>query len=250
MHTVKDKAKTTWVFPREHGAWAMLIMPFLLGIAISGVTIYHLSSGIGFFFGYLAMNAFLMMVRQPKRFREVLLSFPVYAGVGTIFLFPPFLHKPQAFLPILAMLPLLAISVMFILKKRERHFANDLAGITTLTMLLPISAGLGQQLHYPTLFLTMVLNIVYFTGSVFYVKSMIRERSNQTFRWMGIFYHICVLAASILLQSSTLLFLLFLPGAIKMFSVIRVNRLTPLTVGITEIVNAVWFVAGAFWILS
>ncbi|MGD8190995.1 YwiC-like family protein [Brevibacillus ginsengisoli] len=249
MQPVSNQTKPTWIFPREHGAWAMLIMPFLLGIAISGHTLYHAFAGIGFFMGYLAMYAFLGIVRQPRRMRELLLCFLVYSLGAVCFLLIPFLYKPQAFLPVLAMVPLLGISVIFIVKKKERHFGNDLAGITALTMLLPIAASLGQQVQVSTVLLAMGLNIVYFTGSVFYVKSMIRERTNQSFRMIGIAYHVCVLLTALLFQSTTLLALLFIPSTIKMLSVIRIQQLKPIAVGITEIVNAVWFVVGAFWIL-
>lgn len=227
----------------------MLIMPFLLGIAISGPTFDHALAGVGFFIGYIAMYAFLTMVRQPKRMKDFVLCFLVYSGIAALFLLTPFLHKPQAFIPILAMIPLLGISVIFIVKKKERHFANDLAGIVALTMLLPIAASLGQHVQLPAILLAMGLNIVYFTGSVFYVKSMIRERTNRTFQIIGICYHLCVFVLAILFHSTTLLALLFLPSTLKMLSVIRINRLKPMTVGITEIVNVVWFVVGAFWIL-
>lgn len=248
MHTVTSKSKPVWVFPREHGAWAMLIMPFLLGIAISGVTLWQIIAGAGLFFGYLAMNAFLMMVRQPKKVHEILQSFLVYSGGAAILLLAPFLHKPQAFLPILIMIPLLGISVVFIIKKRERHFANDLTGIIVLTMLLPIAAGLGQHFNQESMFLAMALNIVYFTGSVFYVKSLIREKANPAFRMLGILYHLAVLVAAVFIHSPAMLALLYVPGAIKMLSVLKLNQLTPKNVGIAEIVNAVWFVTIAFMI--
>lgn len=250
MHAVTTKnSKRVWIFPREHGAWAMLIMPFLLGIAISGATFWHLLAGIGMFFGYLAMNAMLTVVRQPKRLRESLFSVSVFSGVAGLFLLAPFFAKPTAFVPMIAMIPLLGISALFIVKKKERHFGNDLVGITALTMLLPIAAYLGQEVSQESILLAMLLNIIYFTGSVFYVKALFREKTNQSFRIIGIMFHLVVIAAVLILHAPSMIALLFIPGCIKMISVLKINKLTPMTVGITEIVNSVWFLAGAFILL-
>lgn len=249
MHAVTKNTKRVWIFPREHGAWAMLIMPFLLGMAISGATFWHALAGIGLFFGYLAMNAMLTIVRQPKRMKEALLSLVVYSGVAGLFLLAPFLSNPSAFAPMLAMFPLIGVSLLFIIKKKERHFGNDLVGITALTMLLPIAAFLGNEVTYENILLAMLLNIIYFTGSVFYVKALFREKTNQSFRLIGILFHVIVIAAVLIIHAPSMIALLFVPGCIKMISVLKINKLTPMTVGITEIVNTVWFLAGAFILL-
>ncbi|EZP78790.1 hypothetical protein H839_02941 [Parageobacillus genomosp. 1] len=43
-----------WIVPKQHGAWAMLIVPFLLGAYAGGFTWLHVPLFVGWFFLYLA----------------------------------------------------------------------------------------------------------------------------------------------------------------------------------------------------
>ena len=55
------------VIPKQHGAWAMLLIPFLLGMLAGHPTIWHIPLLIGWLFLYLATFPFIMYVRKKKR---------------------------------------------------------------------------------------------------------------------------------------------------------------------------------------
>ena len=52
------------VIPKQHGAWAMLIIPFLLSVILGKPTMYHIPLFLAWFFIYLATYPFLMYIKQ------------------------------------------------------------------------------------------------------------------------------------------------------------------------------------------
>lgn len=55
------------VIPKQHGAWAMLVIPFLLSVILGKPTIYHIPLFIAWFFIYLATYPFLMYIKQNEK---------------------------------------------------------------------------------------------------------------------------------------------------------------------------------------
>ena len=52
------------VIPKQHGAWAMLIIPFLLSVILGKPTMYHIPLFLAWFFIYLATYPFLMYINK------------------------------------------------------------------------------------------------------------------------------------------------------------------------------------------
>ena len=42
-----------WMIPKQHGAWSMLILPFLLGGIVGGWTLAHIPFAIAWLFVYM-----------------------------------------------------------------------------------------------------------------------------------------------------------------------------------------------------
>ena len=55
------------VIPKQHGAWAMLVIPFLLSSILGKPTMYHISIVLAWFFIYLATYPFLMYIAKAKK---------------------------------------------------------------------------------------------------------------------------------------------------------------------------------------
>lgn len=51
------------VIPKQHGAWAMLIIPFLLSVILGKPNMYHIPLFLAWFFIYLATYPFLMYIK-------------------------------------------------------------------------------------------------------------------------------------------------------------------------------------------
>lgn len=247
---VQKKARGALLIPREHGVWAMLLVPFLFGMFLSKGNALHLLMLIGMLGGYVAVNACLVALRQPKKRQDAYYTVCRFGALASLALAYPIATRWQAFWPVFIMGVGLSASAWFVKHMRERDFVHDLIGIIGLSMLLPISAGLGGGASYTAVLLALAINAAYFTGSVFFVKSVFREKNNRRFQWIGMLYHVTVTASVLIFAAHVAPFfaLAFLPGVIKMILVLGRMRFSPKTVGMIEIANAFWIVAwGAFF---
>ncbi|MCE7794889.1 YwiC-like family protein [Salipaludibacillus sp. CUR1] len=228
-----------WYIPREHGAWAMFIVPYWIGAVISGLNYHHLLFFAGLTAVYFAQAPLLTFVRQPK-YRDVWPSFFVYAGLGSLILIPYILSDITLLLIGLSILPLFCINIFFAKIKKERSFLNDAAAITALAALLLFAYQLGKGTLAGEAYLYTAITIIYFIASVFHVKSLIREKKNMLFRKTSYGYHILITFATILtgwFGAAAAFFLstlktIFLPEK-------YLNK--PMSIGIVEIANSLLF---------
>ena len=63
------------VIPKQHGAWAMLVIPFLLSVILGKPTMYHTPLFLAWFFIYLATYPFLMYIKQKRKKSIYMLQF-------------------------------------------------------------------------------------------------------------------------------------------------------------------------------
>ncbi|MDQ0255424.1 magnesium-transporting ATPase (P-type) [Evansella vedderi] len=228
-----------WYIPREHGAWAMLIVPYWIGASISGVQWSHLLFFIGLFALYFAQAPLLTYIRNPKN-KDVWPSFFAYISIGSIIIIPFFLTNFSLLWISLSILPLFMINLVFAKLKKERWFINDLIAIIALSSLLLLAYRLTEPAIHFEAYKYVLLNVLFFTGSVFHVKSLIREKNNKMFQRTSIFYHIMVVIFTAVLQlfGAALTFLLSL---LKTLYVPKSYLKRPLQIGVVEIINSVLF---------
>ena len=96
------------------------------------------------------------------------------------------------------------------------------------------AAGSGTDLHRA--WLLALTQFLYFAGTVFYVKSAIRERGNERFLWLSVAAHAA--ATVVVLIFSPWLALVFLLLTVRAAFVPRLGA-TPKQLGIGEIVSTV-----------
>ncbi|HRW20161.1 MAG TPA: YwiC-like family protein [Dermatophilaceae bacterium] len=186
-----------WV-PNQHGAWAMLASPLLLGALAGGLSWRHLVLGAFWFAGYVAFFAtslWLKSGRKPRFLRPV----QVYAaaaavlGVLTLVLGPGLLRWAPLFA-----LPL-GVGLWAAAHRRERDL---LAGLTTvvgsalMTVVAYDAAGgsgalpaVGAAGDLSRAAVLALVQLLYFGGTVCYVKSVIRERGVPAFLRLSIGWH-------------------------------------------------------------
>lgn len=220
-----------WV-PNQHGAWAMLASPLLLGALAAGLAWIHLPLAAFWFAGYFAFNAASLWLKSGRksRFARPVQVYAVLAaalGLLTAALGPALVRWAPWFL-----IPL-GVGMWAAARRRERDL---LAGVTTvvgsaLMTVVAYHAGGGADLHRAAILAAG--QFLYFAGTVFYVKSMIRERDNPRFLWTSIGFH----------AASALLLAVLAPWVAGVFVVLTVRawwvpRLgwTPKQIGIAEIV--------------
>ncbi|MBP3970090.1 hypothetical protein KAF80_13705, partial [Bacillus sp. WL1] len=83
-----------------------------------------------------------------------------------------------------------------------------------------------------------LISFLYFLGSTFYVKTMIREKNNPKYRFISWGYHIVLTV--IVFAINPLCSLIFIPSVIRAI-ILYGKKISIIKVGILEIVNSVYF---------
>jgi hypothetical protein len=209
----------------------MLIVPWLAGVLTAGFHWAHLPLLGAWLAGYLLSYYALQAVktRRLSRFRPQLLLYgTITATLGLVVV----LARPQVLAYAPAYAVLLALNIAYARRRRERALLNDLTSVVQSCLMVFVAAtvaeaGIGQVVPAFTAIL------LYFTGTVLYVKTMIRERGNASYRRASVVYHVLALGAAALLSIPiAAVFVLLLVRA----AVLPRYRLTPKHVGIVEIV--------------
>jgi hypothetical protein len=228
------------VIPREHGTWMMFFLPYLLGMFLSGPIWLHIPFMIGWFFLFLSSTPLLTIIRKPRLKNEMLPWVIKYSIISIIFILPVAWMYPIIFWGIFLFVPLFSINVYFIKKKNERSLWNDLSGIIIFSLGGVAACIIGQGNVTKDSLIVLILTTLYFMSSAFYVKSLIRERTNQSFQNKSHIYHgLLVLAPWII--GLPWLTISYLPSIFKDFITSRKKPIKPIVIGIVEIINGIVF---------
>jgi hypothetical protein len=235
--------------PKQHGAWAMLIIPFCLGVIEGGFVWQDVPFFIGWIFLYLATYPMLLLFKKKK--------IKFYTNWTIIYLIPslllllfPLLKSPSIVLFGLLMLPFFAINAYFTSQKKDRAFMNDMSAIFAFSIAGLASSYLGKEaLNFETLIFPFLTSILFFMGCTFYVKTMIREKKSSLFKWISWVYHLLVVAVWFL-SGFWIVAIAFIPSLLRAYFFYG-KKLTPLQIGVYEIVNsAIIFIILAIQIVT
>ena len=186
--TRRRRLSQGWV-PRQHGAWAMLVVPPVVGAALSGWTWRHGLLLVAWLVGYLAYHAAGIWLRSGRRARyerPVL----VYGSAGVVLLAALVASAPRLLLWSPAFAVLLGVSLVASLRRADRSWWNDAVTILAAALLTPVAAGLGAATVEPArLWTATAVLAAYFLGTVPYVKSLIRDRDDPRVRRLSVAYH-------------------------------------------------------------
>lgn len=181
-----------WV-PRQHGAWAILAVPALVGMARGGPAPVHALLLPAWVAAYLAFMAAGHAVRLRRRSAPPapLLTFGAIAlvlGLAALALRPELLWWAAVFAP-LAVVSLGASAL-----RADRSLLNDAVTILAACLFAGVAyqAGGGPpppQTEGLTMAWVTVALFAYFFGTAFYVKTVIRERGNILYHRLSVGYH-------------------------------------------------------------
>ncbi|WP_232436935.1 YwiC-like family protein [Paenibacillus senegalimassiliensis] len=189
--------------PNQHGAWAMLVIPFLFGMLASTPGVVHVWLFTCWLLIYLLMFPLLQWVRTGKfgRVRGPIILYSlllVPAAAGLLWI------RPGVILMALLFLPLFAVNVYYAKRKRERALLNDMVAIVQFSLMVFVSYRLGGGNDYYLAFELFLISTMYFIGTAFYVKTIIRERHNRRFYGYSVSYHLCLALSALWLPSALL----------------------------------------------
>lgn len=200
-----------WV-PNQHGAWAMLISPAALGL-VSGLVALPLIDApslipvlvllavlVAWFFGYFAFFAFGLAAkaRNPQRRAGYLKPVYVYGAVSLAAIILALALQPPLMWWVVPFGPLVAIAVWETLQGRSRSALSGVSTVVASALLLPamtaVGGGGGGPWEVPPIIWDcMAFLALYFSGTIPFVKTMIRERNNPRYLQISIGYHVVAL---------------------------------------------------------
>ena len=245
--------RTGWV-PNQHGAWAMLIVPFAVGALDAGPSWRHIPCLIAMLVGYLAFFATGLWLRSRCKARywpPVRAYGAVFAALGLVVV----LIEPALLRWVVVFLPLLVVSLWCSWRRTDRSLLNDGVTVLAASLMTVVVAGLAEpgghrgapdlgglawlpEAGYLHTWILAGILFAYFGGTVFYIKSMIRDRGNPRMYALSVAYHVAVCVPVSFV--SPWLGVLFVVLAARAAIVPRAwPQLTPAMLGVGEIVASI-----------
>ena len=233
--------------PKEHGAWAMLLIPWWVGAAIVDFnpSLLLAALGVGALLMYLGVSAGLMYLRPPPSRREQahLTWLVIYGGCGTVLLLPVVLQTPR----LLLLAPLVVLGLLseylHLRYRRERALLNGAASIFALSMLLPACILVAQHdWQRPSSVWAWLSVLAFFLGSLLFVKSNFRGRRDRSLRASCVVYHV-VVPVAVYATAPHFGFALTLVPSLLRVALLLWPRPPPIVVGIVEISTTAAFLA-------
>lgn len=181
--------------PPQHGAWAMLLLPWITGTIIAGFRWLDMVLLVGWLTGYLGSYYALLAVktRRPARVRAQLWVYgaPTALVIALLLAFRPMLLW---YAPAYAFL--LAVNVAYAAARDDRALLNDLASVIQSCLMVFVCATVAD-VPSSRVAVAFTALTVYFIGVVLHVKSVIRERGNPRYRWGSLVYHVVAFIGAI-----------------------------------------------------
>lgn len=198
--------------PKEHGAWAMLYVPFVLGVLVAGHwpgAVWLLLLCVSALFA--SRESLLTWWRARRRGREAAAAgqmLLLYAALAALSGLPLLVWFPW-------LLPLGLLGVCLLLfngaqgaQLEERSLRNELLAIAGLTMTAPAAYAVALGHWEPQALLLWLLCACYFASSVFYIKHYVTNAhakvpdAKATARRQCLGYHAFLLLALLVLALS------------------------------------------------
>lgn len=206
----KRRGITPWL-PNQHGAWYMLITPAVLGAIGSdrGIPV-TLAIIVAWILGYFAFFALTLAAKAKTMQRRMtyLKPFFVYGAVSLVAIVVALYLQPSLWKWAFGFGPLVLIAVYETYKGRPRSVASGVSSAVAAAMLVPVLVD-GMTAVWCGVVLALQ-----FSGTIFFVKTMIRERGNPFYLKVSIIYHIVALALTIAIATQ----LGWLPGLLLIIS--------------------------------
>lgn len=183
-----------WI-PRQHGAWAMLLLPVLLGVAASAPSAWQLVVAVAALAAYLASATAQtwQRARRPREYRAPLATYGVAAVAAGVALLVAF--------PVLAVGGLVIVPAGLLVFRgaqpgTRRDLENSLLQVAQSLVLVPATAWVSGAWDPARVLACTAVAAGYQVGVVLVVRSVIRERGNTGFRVLSAGFHVALVAAA------------------------------------------------------
>ncbi|MFS0783716.1 YwiC-like family protein [Bacillus sp. 1P06AnD] len=231
------------LIPKQHGAWAMLFIPFALEMLAGGSTVWHIPLFAGWLLLYLATYPLTLLCKKQRKKKQLYQKWAlIYSLLAIVCLLPIlWVHFRMVYFG-LVMAPMFLINLYYAKKNRDRAFLNDLAAIAAFCVGGLASYYLGAGKLTKEAWVLALHSFLFFLGTTFYVKTMIREKKNKMFKYYSWGYYI-LLPFIILAIGGGWKTIAYVPSMLRAWFLYG-RTLPIMTIGIIEIAVAVLYFLG------
>lgn len=178
------------LFPKEHGTWAMLLVPWIVGCGVARAwnrrELLLLLATLMFF---LAQNQIMNWLRlrfasvpNPAAMQRVRNLFLIFSGVGILAVIPLLERYHLTGLVYFGLIAvvLTALSMMLVNRKMDRSLLGQFLAAAGLSLSAPLAYYVATG-YYSRIGLELWgINFLFFLGGVFYVQMKIDALSHRT----------------------------------------------------------------------
>ncbi len=174
-------------FPREHGSWAMFIIPLGIGTVVAAkwdwrILVLYLAA-TGFFLLRYPLSLLVKTRKRPTDDRPYLWRWSIIYAIITALSGSWLLFGAQfwwlAPMGVIGVL-LIAFNLWLISRNRAMDAIGELAGITGLSLGAPMSYYILRGRIDTVAWVLWLLSALYFGGTVFYIKLKVRRQPKIT----------------------------------------------------------------------
>lgn len=194
--TTTRPASRAWL-PHQHGAWAMLAVPLLLGVAASQASAWQLLLGAAAVLGYLASAAAQAWLRARRRERVPVPAAAfgsAFAGLGVVLV----IAFPRLLLGLVVLIPTAALVVSGAKPGTRRDAVNSLAQAAQALVLVPSAAWVSGAFEPSRVAIATGVAAAFLLGTVLVVRSALRARGSASFASVSIGFHAALVAPAML----------------------------------------------------
>ena len=175
----------------------MLLLPTLTGIAAAH-TLTTVPIAIAWVIGYFCFFAagLWLKARNAKRKAEYFRPMAVYGAIAALAALAAVIMQPTLLWWSCAFAPLVMVAVVETWRRRPRSLASGTSTTIASALMFPVMLSTSPGALTPEGWFATAVMAAYFTGTIFYVKTMIREKGNATFYRESVGFHAlaCIVA--------------------------------------------------------
>ncbi len=185
-----------WI-PRQHGAWAMLLLPVLLGVAASTPHAWQLAVAAIALAAYLA-SATAQTWSRSRRPAEYRLPIAAYGSVAAVLTLLLLVRFPELAIAGLVVVPTGIIVFRGAQPGTRRDLANSLLQVAQSLVLVPVTAWVSGDWDPARVAAYTGVAAGYQLGVVLVVRSVLRERGNRSFAALAAGFHAALIVVAAL----------------------------------------------------
>lgn len=199
------------MIPREHGAWAMLFVPFGVAVGVAWrldlKVLLFLLATFSFYVARAPLEKLIELRSEGKddlSMEEARRWLPIYLASGLLFTLPLLHWRLWWLIPLGALLLGFLVLHLYLTRKgAHRSLWGRFLGVLGLTAVVLPAYYVAKGALDITAFALWVLNSLFFGGSLFYVRLRVRrspgkgrggERASGLRKVAALFYHLASLA--------------------------------------------------------